>query len=286
VSDVRPIGMPADETPIGKEYRHVATTMMRCTRAVRDFDAKAYDPRAVEQARAMWKVRMLSEYRSTSVFSALAAQLMEARASLEATTVVLRMGQDELRHAEACGEALVALGAKAAEATIDEPVVVAPLALHKGSTVEERALRNVIYGCSLSEIVNTARFVDALDTMSDPFLKDITRQLLSDEVLHGQFGFFYLEEWRGWLEANPQVLVSLARYLRHAFVVLEKQLSGVGAPPKTLTVDERALGMPDPARLPETFYATIEGAVVPGLERFGIEAGKAWRERRLETAAT
>ena len=115
VSDVRPIGMPADETPIGKEYRHVATTMMRCTRAVRDFDAKAYDPRAVEQARAMWKVRMLSEYRLTSVFSALAAQLMEARASLEATTVVLRMGQDELRHAEACGEALVALGAKAAE---------------------------------------------------------------------------------------------------------------------------------------------------------------------------
>jgi hypothetical protein len=256
--------------------------MMRCTRAVRTFDAKPYDARAVEQARAMWKVRMLSEYRSTSVFSALAAQLMEARASLESTAVVLRMGQDELRHAEACGEAVVALGG---EGTIDEPVVVAPLALHKGCTPEERALRNVIYGCALSEIVNTARFVDAIDAMSDPFLKDVTRQLLSDEVLHGQFGFFYLEEWKDWLGANPNVLVSLARYLRHAFVVLEKQLSGAGGAPKTLTEDERALGMPDPARLPETFYATIEGAIVPGLERFGIEAGKAWRERALEGKA-
>jgi hypothetical protein len=33
--------------------------------------------------------------------------------------------------------------------------------------------------------------------------------------------------------------------------------------------------------LPETFYATLEGAIVPGLERFGIEAGTAWRERSL-----
>ncbi len=282
MSDLRRIGMPADATPIGKEYRHVATSMMRCTRAVRAFDAQSYDPRAVAEARAMWKVRMHSEYRSTSVFSALAAQLMEARASLESTTVVLRMAQDELRHAEACGEAVVALGG---EPMIDEPVPVTPLALHKGRSPEERALRNVLYGCSLSEIVNTARFVDALDTMSDPFLKDITRQLLSDEVLHGQFGFLYLEEWRPWLDANPEVTASLARYLRHAFVVLEKQLSGAGAPSRTLTDDERALGLPDPARLPETFYATIEGAIVPGLERLGIEAGSAWRERKLEGPA-
>jgi hypothetical protein len=273
--------MPAEDTAVGKEYRHIATTMIRCTRAVRSFDAKAYDPSVVAPLQSMWRVRMLSEYRSTSVFSGLAAQLMEARASLESTAVVLRMAQDELRHSEVCGEALVALGT---EGRIDEPVPVAALARHAGCTPEERALRNVIYGCALSEIVNTARFVDAMDTMSDPFLKDITRQLLSDEVLHGQFGFLYLEEWRDWLTVNPEVQTSLARYLRHAFVVLEKQLSGAGGKPKTLTDDERAVGIPDPARLPETFYATIEGAIVPGLERFGIEAEKAWKERKFEGA--
>lgn len=144
--------------------------------------------------------------------------------------------------------------------------------------------------CSSSGRLVNAEANDGGETNDAPYtcacclLKDITRQLLSDEVLHGQFGFLYLEEWKGWLEANPQVLASLARYLRHAFVVLERQLSGAGAAPKALTEDERALGMPDPARLPETFYATIEGAIVPGLERFGIEAGKAWRERRLEGA--
>lgn len=66
---------------------------------------------------------------------------------------------------------------------------------------------------------------------------------------------------------------------------LEKQLSGVGGEPKKLTADERALGLPDPARLPETFYATVEGVIVPGLERYGIEAGAAWRERKLEGTA-
>ncbi len=278
----RAISMPARETALGKEYAHIATTMIRCARIVRTFDAKTYDPRAVDTARAMWRVRIASEYRSTCVFGALVAQLMEARASIESTAVVLRMGQDELRHAEVCGEAIVALGG---EARIDDVIDVQPLTRHPGCGPEERALRNVLYGCALSEIVNTARFVDVLDTMSDPFLKDITRQLLSDEVLHGQFGFHYLEEWRAWLDAAPEVRASLARYLKHAFAVLERQLSGVGGERKTITEDERALGVPDPARLPETFYATLEGAVVPGLERFGIDAGKAWRERSLAIPA-
>jgi hypothetical protein len=273
---MREVGMPGFATPIEKEYRAIANAMMRCTRSVTSFDARPYDPASVASALAVWQVRMYAEYRSTSVFSALAAQLMEAGASLDAVAVVLRMGQDEIRHAEVCGQVVLALGG---EPRIEPPPEIAPLARHAGCSAEERALRNVVYGCCLSEVVNTARFVDMLDTMTDPFLRDVTRQLLSDEVLHGQFGFHYLEAWRPWLEAHAEVRDSLGRYLRHAFAVLERQLSGAGAPPKALTADDRALGNPDPARLPETFYQTVAGAVVPGLERFGIAAGEAWRTR-------
>lgn len=273
----RVVGLPGDATPLEKEYRAIASAMMRCARNVHAFDAAAYEPRAVEAARTMWTVRAAAEYRSTSVFSALATQLMEAGASLDAVAVVLRMAQDEVRHAELCGQVIEALGGRA---TFAPPRDIVALALHPGCGLEERALRNVVYGCCLSEIVNTARFVDALDTMSDPYLRDVTRQLLSDEVLHGQFGFHYLEAWRDWLDTHDDVRASLARYLRHAFAVLERQLSGAGAPPKALTTDERALGIPDPARLPETFYQTMVGAIVPGLERFGIQAGEAWKERR------
>jgi hypothetical protein len=117
--------------------------------------------------------------------------------------------------------------------------------------------------------------------MSDPYLRDATRQLLSDERLHGQFGFHYLEAWRDWLEANGDVRASLGRYLRHAFAVLERQLSGVGATPRELTPDQVALGVPDVKRLPDSFYATVEAAIVPGIERFGIDATAAWNTRRL-----
>ena len=33
------------------------------------------------------------------------------------------------------------------------------------------------------------------------------------------------------------------------------------------------------------FYQTLEHAIVPGLERFGIAAERAWRERSLATGA-
>jgi hypothetical protein len=242
--------------------------------------SRAYSEAAIAAAREVWQVRMESEYRSTSVFSGMAAQMMEAGASLDAIAVVLRMAQDEVRHAEICGQVVAALGGDA-RARMLVPREVQPVAPHAGCGPEERALRNVIYGCCMSEIVNAARFVDSLDTMTDPFLRDATRRLLADERLHGQFGFHYLEAWRDWLEHHADVRASIAKYLRHAFAVLERQLSGVGAPQRALTLDHVALGVPDTTRLPESFYATIELAVVPGLERFGIDATIAWQSRSL-----
>ena len=274
----RELTIDGSGTPIEKEYRTIARAIQRCTPADVTFDAKAYAPRAVERVRAMWLRRMESEYRSTTVFSALVAQLFDANATIDHAGVVLRMAQDELRHAEICGETVIALGGVAVG---QAPPTVRPLAMHRGCSPEERAMRNVMYGTCLGEMVNCARFVDAIDTMHDPYLRDVTRRLLADEVLHGQFGFHYLEAWRPWLDANPEVRVSLERYLRHAFAVLERDLSGAGAAPEALTDDERALGVPDRARLPETFYATVTGAIVPGLERFGIEAGAAWKARSL-----
>ena len=43
--------------------------------------------------------------------------------------------------------------------------------------------------------------------------------------------------------------------------------------------------MPDPAKSREVFHTTLEGAVLPGLERVGIRAERAWRERTIEGAS-
>lgn len=266
-------------TPIAKEYQFVNETMLRCERKVHTFDARAYDPSVVERARKVWLFRMESEHRSTSVFAGLCNQLMEAGASLDMESIVLRMAQDELRHADVCAKTVVLLGG---EAVCHVKNVLAPLAVHRDASREECAMRNVIYGSCLSEMINCARFVDALDTMSDPLLLDVTRQLLSDETLHAQFGYHYLDAWSEWIEAHPDVRTTLSRYLRFAFAVLERDLSGREMTPVTLTDDERALGLPDPQRIQEIFYTTVEGAILPSLERYGFEARRSWDQRSLD----
>ncbi len=264
-------------TPLEEEYRDVDAAIRRTEPLVTTFDAGAYDPRAVEAARASWTQRMFVEHRSTTVFSSLASQLVEANATLDAKLVMLRMAQDELRHTETCGEVVRALGG---EPVVEGDLGVAPLATHAGRPPEERALRNVLYATCLSEMVAVARLVDEIEATADPFLRDATRRLLADEVLHGQYGFHYLEAWRPWLDANPDVNASLERYLVHAFAVLEGELGGPMRVEPPRTDDELALGLLPAERARQVFYDTIVHAVVPGLERLGLDAGRAWSERR------
>jgi hypothetical protein len=276
--------LPASDaaTALDKEYRRMADAAARCAPVAEAFDAARYEPAAVAAARAMWTTRAVAEFRSASLFSDLATQLTEAGAGLAPIGIAMGMAQDEIRHAEIGMRAVVALGGERAAAL---PPDVQRLPRFPGKSPEERAIRNVIFGCCLSEIVNCARLVDFVDHTEDPFLRDATRQLLADEIIHAKFGFLYLEEQRPWLDANPDARASIDGYLRHAFASLERLLSGNAAPKKTLSADERALGMPDPARLPDTFYPTVTAAIVPGLDRLGLAATRAWKERRLEGPA-
>ena len=47
------------------------------------------------------------------------------------------------------------------------------------------------------------------------------------------------------------------------------------------TGPELAIGVPDLTEQSRTFQETILNASVPGLERFGIEASAAWRDRSM-----
>ena len=273
----RTLNVGGSGTPLEKEYAMVKEGLTRCAVSTDTFDPGPYELNAISNACSMWKVRMEVEHRSTTIFAQLASQLMEANASLDCKVVMLRMAYDELRHTENCADVVVALGGSVEVVT---DVECAPLARHPSCTPEERALRNVIYTTCMSEMVAVARFVDSLDEMRDPYLRDRTRLLLADEILHGQFGFHYLQSWQPWLEQNPEVITSLERYLTHAFAVIEDALAGPPVREVQRTADEIALGLPEPQRSRDIFFQTMEHATVPGIERFGINAGKAWRERK------
>jgi hypothetical protein len=263
-------------TPIAEELAAIEKGLARIPRSTAIFDPTKWEPDAIETLKAQWTGRMRVEHRSSMVFSQLAQQLFEANATLDAKIVMMRMAQDELRHTGTCAEVLGVLGAPA---EVEADLTVEPLARHPGASVEERALRNVIYTTCMSEMVACARFVATLDRTTDPYMRDMTRRLLADEVLHGQFGFHYLSTWRPWLDAHPEARAGLDRYLVHAFAVIEGELAPT-PPFRALTAHEMALGADDGALAREVFYGTTEGAIVPGLEQLGLAAGKAWRERR------
>jgi hypothetical protein len=263
-------------TANAREHRAIDKALSRLEPVTFAWDWQALDPHLVGVLRTTWRERMRVEHRSSAVFGQLALQLIEAGAHLDEQVVMMRMAQDELRHTATCAEIVRALGGDLA---IDHELTVAPLATHRGASLVERALRNVIYTTCLSEMVACARFVATLETTTDPMMHAALTRLLSDEALHGRFGFHYLEARADLLRADAALRDSLSRYLVHAFAVIEPELAP--APPfRPLSDDERAFGLEDPELAHDLFYATMREAVIPGLERFGLAAEHAFATRR------
>jgi hypothetical protein len=262
-------------TPIADEYRIVDQALQSCTPPSTRFESARYAPDLLEKARLHWNDLMRVEYESASVFVDLATQVREIHATIDVQVVILRMAQDELRHAAHCARVVEALGG---EACVSEPTP-RHATRHPDCSPEESVLRNVIYACCLSEMVNAARFAKRISETSDPFMRDALRSLLAEERLHAQFGFFYLESRRPWLDAHPDVRESLTRYLRYAFAILEAEMGTVPSGARPLTDAERAMGLPDFTELSTTLEETILNASAPGLERFGIDATAAWQKR-------
>jgi hypothetical protein len=263
-------------TLLAREYRALVSAQERIAPPTSiTIDVAAYDPRSVAHAASHWRKRMMDEYASTTVFSQLMAQLVEANASLDASAVTLRMAQDEFRHAETCGRMTEALGGKP---SIVRDTTVHPIAIHPGCDARERALRNVIVATCLSEMYSIAFFVASLDRATDPCVRDVTRSLLGDEILHGRFGFVYLESC-DWLQHEPDMRASISRYLRFGFATCEKEF--VREPKDASGADDDALGIVPADHARDVFLETMSAAIVPGLERFGLDAERAWRTRSL-----
>jgi hypothetical protein len=276
VADRVILNVTPSSTPLEAERQQIEAALSRIERKTPPFDPAAHDPEHLRILIAQWRGRMAVEHRSSTVFSQLAHQLVLRNAPLDTQIVMMRMAQDELRHTGMCAEVIATLGG---DTNVEVELHIQPLAEHQGVPIEERVLRNVLYTTALSELVACARFSATLERTTEPYLRYALRRLLSDEVLHAQFGFHYLTIEKDWLAANPERVASIERYLTHAFAVIEEELAPkppFGPVPEALL----ALGCEHPAEAREVFYATIEGATAPGIAQFGIDAPKAWKERR------
>jgi len=242
-----------------------------------------YREATLTYARAAWTERMRREHHSAAVFSQLLPQLMDAGATLDAKTAVLRMSMEELRHAALCAGVVELLGG-APEVEAD----LMPQALpdHPKGTPVERALRNVLFVGCLNETLAVAMLTEERELVREPAIAAVLEQLVADEVGHAKLGWIYLAEV--WPTLDPAQRARTDAYLPYALEYLERSLMG---PLAQLRFEEglrdelSQLGLPAPQDLRELFYAAMEGAVLAPLDAQGLAASEGW-ERRKATRST
>lgn len=273
------------EGPLRAEHERLLRTALRrgANRPERAdgemIDVAQYDASTLAAARRVWRKRMVNEHQSAAVFSQLLPQLIEAEATLDVKTSVLRMSMDELRHGGLCGGVVEALGGDAA---VEMELAPAPLPTHPGCSPLERVMRNALFIGCVCETVAVALTAEERERTSEPLVRRVIDQICGDESLHARFG------WTLVAEAAPE-LDGAARdrtnaWLRTAFAYFEeKEMDAIPfcpPSPDELAAQGQALGVCENLETRELVYLTLEDVVIPGLEAVGFGAADAWNQRR------
>ncbi|MBK8172306.1 MAG: hypothetical protein IPK60_18445 [Sandaracinaceae bacterium] len=244
----------------------------------RDKISGTYTDRALAAARSLWSRRLIQEHQSAAVFARLLPQLIEAEASLEFKTTVLRMSMDELHHAAICGRVLDALSAAP---EIETELATEALPEHADASPLERALRNVMFVSCLSETYAVAITAEEKQNVREPIISRAIERIHADESLHARFGWHYLAEYIPHL--SPEALQRTNAYLRVAFGYLQaKELEAMplaGSFPQALIDECAALGVSDTNDARSLFFETVTHVIIPELEKLGLDATTAWRNR-------
>ncbi len=239
-----------------------------------------YSPRAIELAVASWRLRALHEHQSSAVFARLLPQLIEAEASIEYETTVLRMAMDEIHHAALCASVVELLGA---DPTVEADLATKPLPEHADASRLECALRNVMFVGCMSETIALALLTEERELTTEPAIRHVVAQLAADETLHAKLGWSFLAET--WPRLDDAARERMTRYLPVALGYLEHEMLGAMPlprdPPSADVAEEaRALGVLDAREARALLYEVIAAVVLPRLEDHGLPAQEAWTARR------
>jgi hypothetical protein len=231
-------------------------------------------PELREAALGTWRGRMINEYSSSRVFEALAAQLEAAGLDPAIVAACKVFADEERKHGVLCGSVVEALGGEARAHWREEHA----FPLHEdAATPIEGALRNVLSVSCLSETIAVSLIGAEREEMPDGELRELLTEIWADEVGHARFGWRLVERLAPSLDDATRA--RLGDYLAVALAHLEEHelahLPLSSNPPP----EGACLGLcsgPDARAL---FYDTVEHVIVPGLERHGLPAWRAWNAR-------
>lgn len=243
------------------------------------FDARAFEPRHLEAARALWRHRAFTEFHSLTHFTQLASQVQRLGLPLEWSGAFTRLLCDEVRHTELCLRMLEALGGEQdlVLPSLDEThlAVRGPLRAHVRWVV--------VSAFCLGETLSARMFKRCLAAATVPLAREVVTAILVDETFHAELGWELAALLMRSDEDFEPEREALAKQLPALFSEFARQCLVTRGPGWTRLQAERGEG-PGFGGLSDEGYAQayfegMEAEVVPGLEAIGFpEAPAAWQQ--------
>lgn len=239
------------------------------------FRREAYEPRQLARGRRSFVLRFLDEQRSLLAFSELLAEMCEAGAPVDVIGSLTRVVRDEARHVEICGQIVEMMGGWPADAPEASWV-----RSDKRLPLRARILRTVVGSLCIGETISVAMIQGVRQHASDPVVHAALTRMLADESFHSRFGWWWLE-----LEAprlTKDEVGQLESYVGRALAQIERASrpsQEVAAGASQQRFEHGPFGTMSPDEREAAFLKVVHGTILPGLERMGIDATRAWARR-------
>ena len=219
------------------------------------------DERERDVVARMWAFRARSENQAAARFSRIAGRLDAIGAHEPLRALARRSVEDERRHRARCASLAERFGHPSMAAELVE--VPAPEVAPHGLPAGRRVTYELVAFCCLTESINATLLTRSYAETRDLDSRAAVREILGDEVQHARLGWAYLasEPDRAWL---AEWFVAMLE----ATVPEELRDPRIQPEPSPAL---RAYGVFDRAELRELLRECVDGVIVPGFERIGVD---------------
>lgn len=224
-------------------------------------------------ARATWRQRASSEFRSIQIMIRFLSEIVGAGEPLDVYSGAVDLITDEIRHAELCAAVCKVLGAPA---QLPEPVALMDAPGFLSAPMSERALATAITMLGINETISVGYIADLAARCQTPGIREVLTATIGDEQEHEDFGWTYIRralqrfpaaslgDWRHLVGATVQPHeTSAGGVLAH--VPIERRRLDAWPEPELV-----ALGLFSPQRQALVYRRTWEQVLKPRLQQLDL----------------
>ena len=222
----------------------------------------------LEQARATWCERVVSEFRSIQIMTRFLGELVSSGEPVDVYAGALDLVKDEVRHTELCAAVCERLGATP---RLPNPVELRETAAFNASPPRDRALVSAISMLCINETLSVSFIEDLATRCTNPGLRAVLHDIIGDEEEHQEFGWSYVR--RALLRQSDERLRALRGLVRVTLAPHEQSaaraLSGIPDAQQRLALlpepDLAALGLFSPVRQALVYRRCVQEVLLPKL---------------------